>query len=97
MNVRQLVEELSRYDPDTPVLLSSDQEGNSYHVARVIDRMNIEYVDPIPYRIETVYETELTDDMKKLRYTEQDLGWEWDEDNEEWIKPNMRPVVVLWP
>lgn len=31
VNVRELIEQLSQWDPETPVVMASDPEGNSFH------------------------------------------------------------------
>ena len=43
MKVRELLEQLGELDPNTEVILSSDEEGNNYHVLEDIDRVTNKY------------------------------------------------------
>lgn len=43
MNVKQLIEQLSQLDPEAVVLVSSDEEGNSYHyLSEAMSECNID-------------------------------------------------------
>ena len=43
MTVSELIEALKALPPDTLVVLSSDEEGNSYHELAVVDSVNVAY------------------------------------------------------
>ena len=82
MNVKELIEQLQQIDePDRKVILSIDPEGNGFQ--EVEDIQTIAYH---PKYEETKLE-ELTPELKKRGYTEDDLpqgeGWE--------------KAVCLWP
>jgi len=66
MKIKELIEKLSKMDPELLVVLSSDEEGNSYLPARVVDS-GMSYKDgEIGYR-------RLTAKLKKQGYGEADI------------------------
>ena len=83
MKVRELIEILSEYDPEMPVLVSKDAEGNGYDYARVVDGDNIGYTRE-GYECE-IGCLELTDELRSKGYTDED------------VRSNATPCVVIWP
>lgn len=71
MNVRELIEELSKVNPEAIVVKSSDDEGNSYQEVNNVDTNNA-----ISYQEEYFVEIglfELTDDLIREGFTDDDL------------------------
>ena len=75
MKVKELIEKLQAVDPDLLVVMSSDAEGNGFHPLE--DALTGGYADG------EVGLLELTDELKKAGYSEEDVRGE--------------PAMVLWP
>jgi hypothetical protein len=87
MTVRELREKLAEFDQDSLVVMSSDGEGNGFSpLSGLGDSI---YVDDDPESIwdGAIYLNELTDELRKQGYTEEDL---YDGDYGQL-------AVVLWP
>lgn len=70
MNVRELITELTKLDPELPVILQKDQEGNGYGPLRCVDD-NCAVEDATAWLIDDVRMRELPEDSD---YTEDDLA-----------------------
>jgi microsomal dipeptidase-like Zn-dependent dipeptidase len=72
MTVKQLIEHLSEMDPDLPVIVMEDQEGNGYKHLRVVDDFcavhNLE-----EFNLE-VGIPKLTPKLKKQGFSEEDVA-----------------------
>ena len=66
MNVREWIKELKKLDQDAMVVMSIDEEGNGY--SPLFDISEAIYV-----QYDGVYPLELTEEMKKVGYTEEDM------------------------
>lgn len=70
MKVKELIEELSKLDPEIGIILSTDPEGNSYNIFN--GRLAVmQFVDN-----ETVKYRELTPQLLKYGYGEEDVTTE---------------------
>ena len=81
MTVKELIELLSKQDPDDLVVLSMDSEGNGFNEMADYSIMNYRtggYAGDIGYR-------ELTEEMEKQGYAEED------------VMLDGQPCIVLWP
>lgn len=83
MNVEQLINILQDLDPQTPVILSSDPEGNSF---AGLGDFSIEHVEK-DYRGEQL-------DAGELFILDPDDEDEYDEVD---ISTRFKKVVILWP
>lgn len=85
MTVKELIEELSKLDGDREVILQKDSEGNGYSPLSGLD--TAAYVPETTWYGEVRYE-ELTDELKRLGYAEEDC-----------VEPgsDYTRAVVLWP
>lgn len=77
MKVKDLIEELKKLDQERIVVLAIDEEGNSFH--ELVDVATAMYSDG-----DTGLE-ELTPELKKKGYTEED------------VMSDGQKAVVLWP
>jgi hypothetical protein len=84
MTTTELIKELQEADPagDREVVLQIDPEGNGYHLVRGADG-NAAFRSNDGYNVE-VGRQEITDELKDLGFTEEDLG-------------NGLPCVVIFP
>jgi len=74
MKVIELLDILKDVSQDAEVVLSKDSEGNAYH--RLTEQgisINRTYNKNDGYYIEVIYEKELTEELKRHRYTEEDV------------------------
>lgn len=88
MNVSDLIEVLSKADPTALVVMSSDEEGNSYKPLHSINMSEYVYVSDGwegSIKLHT-----LTPELEAVGYGDEDV---WDE---EWDEEAPR-CVVLWP
>lgn len=87
MNVGELIERLSAYPKNTPILLSTDEEGNGFNLLSNVEE---HLYDPSEYYTDQIYPTHQQLDeliaVNKYGYTEEDRAPE-----------NSVPVLVLWP
>lgn len=81
MKIKYLIESLKRCDPNREVVLAKDVEGNSFSPLYDIETGSYETENTwsVRFGIE-----ELTDELKELGYTEEDV-----------VKGV--PCIVLWP
>lgn len=92
MNVGELIGFLSQYSKNTPVLLSSDEEGNSYAFLSDVEEMMYKPdATYSPYYIEQIYMTHerldaVLAENQSLGYTEEDRAPE-----------GAITAIVLWP
>lgn len=87
MKVAELVAELLKLDQDALVVMSSDQEGNSYHPVRVLDKV-----------LYSNYEDVVFDDEEELiSYVFE--GDDYDDEELAEMKEQYNPVpaVAIWP
>lgn len=74
MKVRELIAELQQLDPELEVVLSSDEEGNSYEFVRGADSDAYAYTEEIgDGYVETLYaesEFEEDEDLDKSDFTQ---------------------------
>lgn len=82
LTVADLIELLQEEDPDRIVVMSKDGEGNSY--SPLSDFSSASYVAECTWSGEIGIE-ELTDELKAMGYTEEDV-----------IEGGV-PALVLWP
>ena len=87
MKVSELAEALKGMDPEMPILIARDAEGNGFHV---FDEISNQAVDPEElenYSIEGIKESgQLTPEMEERGYCEEDFAQEGDVE-----------VLVFWP
>jgi hypothetical protein len=65
--VKDVIEQLQQCDPEAVVVMSSDEEGNSFGPLRDIGTNNVFYDH-------YVYVHHLTDELREHGYTEEDLS-----------------------
>jgi hypothetical protein len=75
MKVKDLIEQLKDVDPDRTVIMSKDAEGNGYSP---LYNMSEEIYCPDSTYSGEVYIEKLTDELRKLGYTDEDLAPEDD-------------------
>lgn len=83
MKVKELKELLDKFDDELEVLIQKDEEGNGYCLVQGLD---VGGVERLSYNIEEVKVLELTKDMKRKGFTEEDVA------GEDWVK-----VLVIYP
>jgi uncharacterized protein YihD (DUF1040 family) len=66
MKVKELIELLEGFDPELPIVMSRDQEGNGYEYLRNV-------ADDATFDGEDIYLAELTDEHKAQGYTDEDV------------------------
>lgn len=81
MTVLELIEELQQLNPDAPVLLSTDQEGNLFRPIFSVEGPNVIEEDPTSYSIDMILSV---DDFDTQEEFEDALA-------------RMSEVVVIWP
>lgn len=81
MTKKELIEQLSQYDDDDIIVLARDSEGNGYSPLWSIAPMTF-----APAWGE-VFEREITEEMRKKGYTDEDL----------YTGDDAQKAVVLWP
>ena len=81
MNVKELRDRLAELPDDTLVVLSSDEEGNSYSTVRAVIENNV-FMDE-GYGRGYILLKELTDDLRRQGYTEEDTFGYIEDYNEE--------------
>lgn len=87
MKVSELIAQLLELDQDALVVMSSDQEGNSYHPVTVLD--SILYSD---------YEQVVFDDEEELiKYVFEDDDYDDEELAEMKEQYNPVPAIAIWP
>lgn len=81
MKVKQLLEQLKALDPEQEVLMSIDPEGNGFY--KLAEVAQAAFSGEKEYRYDEVGIPKLTEEAKKLGYSEEDV----------------KPVacVCLWP
>lgn len=73
MTVKELIEELSKLEPDRQVILQKDAEGNGYSPLCDID--NAAYVADSTWGGEVKLEpSQLTDELRRHGYSEEDCA-----------------------
>ena len=82
MKIKELIEELSKLDPELMVVLSKDSEGNDYGELRAIDNNSVINSD------NEVHPHHLTSEMKRSGWSKEDLRSGDD---------TFTRCVVLWP
>lgn len=70
MKIKELLEQLNNIDPETEIIMSSDDEGNSFRKLHEI-QINMSYRND-GYEVEVGHSV-LTDEMKLEGYTEDDI------------------------
>lgn len=70
MKVKELIEILEDCNPEDEVILSSDEEGNSFHPLGGVQYGSIEELN---YYIERVYECELTEELEAAGVSQEDI------------------------
>ena len=93
MTVGELIEQLSNYPPDTILVMSSDEEGNSYSPLAAIDD-NCMYIADSTWSGE-ITPRYLTEDMRKAGWEEEDV-YDYVEEGYE-PRTDGVPAIVLWP
>ena len=83
MKVKDLIKALKTADQNADVVMSSDEEGNSYRLAKVDPSKGQVYEAVNSFEIEVAY-AELTPELTKHGYTEEDT------------KPDGTPCIVIW-
>lgn len=66
MKVKDLIKGLKMLDQNAEVVLSSDEEGNDYHLL-------YDFGEALYVKYDGVYPLELTEEMKKQGYGEEDI------------------------
>lgn len=84
MTVADLIEELSKIDPDRVLIMQKDAEGNGYSPLHCIDGENVGYHADCTWAGDVSYET-LTKELKDDGYSEED------------VRAGGTPCVVLCP
>jgi len=86
MKVSELIKKLSGLDGDLPVIMSRDPEGNGFSKL-ASDGITVYMADVTDNFIDEVKICEITDQHRKIGYTDEDVG-----DPE-----TMTKCLVLWP
>jgi hypothetical protein len=84
ITVKDLIEKLSNLDPELPIILSEDSEGNSYNYLRVIDDNTM-----FLYNDNEIKLHHLTPELKAHRYSEEDV---FNPEEDDGVR-----CVVFWP
>lgn len=84
MHAHELIEVLKALDPNTPVILASDEDGSSFHLVYSVDPGYVDAGDLDNYAIDSVYIEEEDDD-----------GLE-DDEFSDFIHGKTK-VAVIWP
>lgn len=88
MIVKELIEALKQLDPERTVILQKDSEGNGYSPLANLEPAA--YIPDTTWSGEVKYELyQLTDEMRRIGYTEEDCVDELEEEFE--------LAVVLYP
>lgn len=88
MTVGELIQALREFPSDLPVLLSADEEGNSFSTLSDVD--DCLYDPNTPYYIDQIYITHADLDLALVN----DKGYYTEEDR---APEGSIPAVVLWP
>ena len=86
MTVREVIEELSKCDPDYVVIMSKDAEGNGYSPLSDVVGDNNVYVPECDWSGELRLH-HLTDELRRQSFSEEDV----------YDGPDGLRAVVLWP
>lgn len=87
MKVSELIAQLLELDQDALVVMSSDQEGNSYHPVTVLDSI-----------LYSNYEQAVFDDEEELiKYVFEDDDYDDEELAEMKEQYNPVPAIAIWP
>ena len=81
MTVKELIDILSKANPDDLVVLSIDSEGNEYRVVWTVELTDCKYHK----KDRMISLRELTENHKNLGYTEED------------VREGGKNCVVIWP
>jgi len=73
MKVKELMKVLQKADPEKEIVMSMDAEGNGYSMGADVDTTMIFVPDSPGYGRGEIYEKELTPELKKQGYTEEDI------------------------